>query len=72
MVLLTTEVILTGFLPIGNIVTDINTWKEITNILGFCPRTVPEIIDYFFREFGPLALEKLVRMNMLDGTWTKE
>ena len=45
-------------LPIGNIVTDINTWKEITNILGFCPRTVPEIIDYFFREFGLLALEK--------------
>ena len=45
-------------LPIGNIVTDINTWKEITNILSFYPRTVPEIIDYFFREFGPLALEK--------------
>ena len=45
-------------LPIGNIVTDINTWKEIINILDFYPRTVSEIIDYFFREFGPIALEK--------------
>ena len=45
-------------LPLGNIVTNVDTWKEIINVHEFFPRTVPEIIDYFFRDFGPLALER--------------
>ncbi len=45
-------------IPLGNVVANVKTWRELMNVHGFFPKSVPEILDYFFRDFGPLALER--------------
>ncbi len=45
-------------LPMGNVVADVATWQNLTNVHGFFPTNPAEIVDYFFRVFGPLALER--------------
>ncbi len=52
-------------LPLGSIVADVTTWKQIMNVHGFSPRSVEEMLHYFFREFGPIALERTKKVEYI-------